>query len=329
MSVGRVGTAFRYFFSVKTGSGAARTGLASGAFSVLVRDPTNTNTMAAPTVVEVGSGMYFFDISGAFTTTNGAGEYGITVAVITAPVDLFGDSVAFFVSTFDDLATAAALALVQADTDDIQTRLPAALVGGRIDASVGAVAAGAITAAGFATDAIDANALAADAAAEIGAAVDVVLSLAHGAGSWATSALTTGAIATAVWGEALPGAFGPGTAGLILGTNLDVVLSTRAAPGDAMALTVAERTATATEVDVVLTAAHGAGSWVGAGLTPTQDTALIETWQQLGNDVANRAKHKDATTGVPGYIRVPADGSLINITVTKVAADEVELERQP
>jgi hypothetical protein len=36
------------------------------------------------------------------------------------------------------LATAAALATVQADTDDIQARLPAALVGGRIDASVGA-----------------------------------------------------------------------------------------------------------------------------------------------------------------------------------------------
>src|SRR3972149_1004828 len=39
------------------------------------------------------------------------------------------------------LATAAALATVQADTDDIQTRLPAALVGGRMDSSVGAMAA--------------------------------------------------------------------------------------------------------------------------------------------------------------------------------------------
>ena len=40
------------------------------------------------------------------------------------------------------LATAAALATVQADTDNIQTRLPAALVGGRMDASLGAVVAG-------------------------------------------------------------------------------------------------------------------------------------------------------------------------------------------
>lgn len=40
------------------------------------------------------------------------------------------------------LATAAALATVQADTDDIQTRLPAALTGGRMDASVGAYQTG-------------------------------------------------------------------------------------------------------------------------------------------------------------------------------------------
>jgi hypothetical protein len=59
------------------------------------------------------------------------------------------------------LATSAALAVVQADTDDIQTRLPAALTGGRMDSSVGAMAANVLTAA----------ALAADAAAEIAAAV--------------------------------------------------------------------------------------------------------------------------------------------------------------
>lgn len=58
-------------------------------------------------------------------------------------------------------------ATVHSDLDDIQARLPAALVSGRIDASVGAVAANAITAAAIATDAIDADALAADAIDEI------------------------------------------------------------------------------------------------------------------------------------------------------------------
>lgn len=51
------------------------------------------------------------------------------------------------------LATAAALALVQADTDDIQMRLPLALVDGRMDSSVGAMAANVITAAALAADA--------------------------------------------------------------------------------------------------------------------------------------------------------------------------------
>lgn len=75
------------------------------------------------------------------------------------------------------VALASALATVQSDTDDIQSRLPAALVGGRIDASVGAMAAnvlttaaindGAITAAKLAADSITAAKLAADVATEL------------------------------------------------------------------------------------------------------------------------------------------------------------------
>lgn len=60
---------------------------------------------------------------------------------------------------------------VETDTQDIQSRLPAVLVSGRIDASVGAMAAGVVTAAAVATGAIDADALAADAAGEIADAV--------------------------------------------------------------------------------------------------------------------------------------------------------------
>ncbi|HEV8655646.1 MAG TPA: hypothetical protein VGR85_09065, partial [Candidatus Limnocylindria bacterium] len=52
------------------------------------------------------------------------------------------------------LATSAALSTVQSDTDDIQSRLPAALVSGRIDASVGAMAADVITSASIAAGAI-------------------------------------------------------------------------------------------------------------------------------------------------------------------------------
>lgn len=50
---------------------------------------------------------------------------------------------------------------IQADTEDIQARLPVALVAGRIDASVGAMAANVVTAAAIATDAITADKIAA------------------------------------------------------------------------------------------------------------------------------------------------------------------------
>ena len=52
---------------------------------------------------------------------------------------------------------------IQSDTNDIQTRLPAALVGGRMDASVGVMQNNVVTAAAIATDAIDNDALAGNA----------------------------------------------------------------------------------------------------------------------------------------------------------------------
>lgn len=51
-------------------------------------------------------------------------------------------------------ATAAGVTAVETDTQDIQSRLPAALVSGRIDASVGAMAANTLTASALAADAV-------------------------------------------------------------------------------------------------------------------------------------------------------------------------------
>lgn len=64
---------------------------------------------------------------------------------------------------------------VETDTQDIQGRLPASLVSGRMDSNMQAAANGVITAAVIATDAIDADSLAADAIAEINATVDQAL----------------------------------------------------------------------------------------------------------------------------------------------------------
>lgn len=60
---------------------------------------------------------------------------------------------------------------IQADTEDIQTRLPAALVGGRMDSNMQALADAVITAAKFNAGAFDAAALATDAVNEIRDAV--------------------------------------------------------------------------------------------------------------------------------------------------------------
>lgn len=96
-------------------------------------------------------------------------------------------------------------------TTDIQARLPAALVGGRIDASVGAMANDVVTAAALATDAAD----------EIADHVwDETLADHLGAGSTG-NALNAAGAAGDPWTTAIPGAYGVGTAGYIVGNNLD------------------------------------------------------------------------------------------------------------
>ena len=140
----------------------------------------------------------------------------------------------------------------------------AKIADGAIDAAT--FAAGAINAAAIATGAIDADALAADAGTEIATAVwasgtrtltalDEDTTTIDIDGALAAGVPTAGAIADAVWDEALaghqgagsagealdaagtagdpwltalPGAYGAGTAGFIVGTNLDATVSSRA-----------------------------------------------------------------------------------------------------
>lgn len=54
----------------------------------------------------------------------------------------------------NNAATAAQATAIEADTQDIQARIPATLVSGRMDASVGAMASNTLTAAALATDAV-------------------------------------------------------------------------------------------------------------------------------------------------------------------------------
>lgn len=145
---------------------------------------TDTITFAPVTTQAVSTHTYEIWPAGDFLrpTTSGrtldvsaGGEAGLDWANIGSPTtaqDLSAtnidvDQVVASVSGAVGSVTGLTAATVHSDLDDIQARLPAALVSGRIDASVGAVAAGAITAAAIATGAIDADALAADAIDEI------------------------------------------------------------------------------------------------------------------------------------------------------------------
>jgi hypothetical protein len=91
----------------------------------------------------------------------------------------------------DVVALKAETVSIQADTDNIQTRLPAALVSGRMDSDVGAMQANVVTAAAIAADAIGASELSAAAATEIADAVWVttVRSLTTAAGVKKNTAL--------------------------------------------------------------------------------------------------------------------------------------------
>lgn len=124
-------------------------------------------------VCSVGNG---YDIGSRFNAVVSATVAGVAgvhcvadFAVTLADVDDVLNEISV---THDDLLTTTTVVnLIETYTDSIEGRLPAALVGGRMDVTVGAMQNSVITAAAIATDAIDADALAATALAEIAAAV--------------------------------------------------------------------------------------------------------------------------------------------------------------
>src|SRR5262245_2884491 len=110
----------------------------------------------------------------------------------------------------------------------------AAIADGAIDAAT--FAAGAITATVIATGAIDADALATDAVAEIADGVWDEALAGHVAAGSAGEALGTAGAAGDPWATALPGAYGGGTAGNIVGNNLDAAVSLQATSVQAAAI---------------------------------------------------------------------------------------------
>lgn len=131
----------------------------TGTVSAFVTGDAGTQGAGGGSVTHEGNGYHSYSITQAETnfdhvavTFTGTGAIPATVQVYTS-FPQTGDSFARLGAPAG-ASVSADIAGVQADTNDIQTRIPAALVSGRIDASVGAMAANTLTASALATDAV-------------------------------------------------------------------------------------------------------------------------------------------------------------------------------
>lgn len=178
----------------------------------------------------------------------------------------------------------------------LDARIPAALVGGRMDASVGAMAANVLTAA----------ATASDFGAEVAAAVWDLATSGHTTSGTFGEAMAAAGSAGDPWTTALPGSYTSGQAGKILGDNLNATVSSRAVAGDAMALTSGERTTLAAAIWNALTSGMSTVGSIGKKLADwvvgTIDTYTGNT-KQTGDSYSvvthvtygNSALHDDIT----------------------------------
>ena len=152
------------------------TGEAAGQPQISKNGAAFGNTTA--TLTAIANGAYYVELTAAELDTLAGGMVRYKSANTAEFQDVF-QVVAYDPYSATNLGLSK-FADIETDTQDIQARLPAALVSGRIDASVGAVAADAITAASIATGAIDADALAADAITAPKLAADVTTELQSG-----------------------------------------------------------------------------------------------------------------------------------------------------
>ena len=146
--------------TAQTGDAFARIGAPAGASASADIAAVKADTAAVkvktdflPSVTAGGTGGVFIAGTNAATT--------ITTGLTTTFTGSLTGSVGSVTGAVGSV-TGLTAATVHADLDDIQTRLPAALVAGRIDASVGAMAANVITATAINADAITDAKVAAD-----------------------------------------------------------------------------------------------------------------------------------------------------------------------
>ncbi len=141
----KIADGFRGWFVAVQSNGTLRTGLVAGDFTVTVVEPGDAASLV-PTVTESAtkSGLYRFDVTSGFITTNGVGEYGVVVEIDTFAGPSGAPNVRTSISK-----------VLRVTTEDFDTL---SKPGDAMD-----LVANAVDAAAIATDAIDADAIATDA----------------------------------------------------------------------------------------------------------------------------------------------------------------------
>lgn len=234
--------------------------------SVTARVTANVDQINATSIAGTGSRVadafvVFFNVASSVLTTASVNQTGDSFARIGATgsglTSLASAATAATIAGYIDTEVAAILAAVDTEIGDIQSRLPAALVSGRMDASVGAMAANVITAA----------ATAADFGAEVAAAVWDLAVSGHTTSGTFGAAMNAAGSAGDPWSTTLPGAYGAGTAGFIVGNSSSAATVATAVwdsnlssglGGPSIARTLMNNTATALSVP---TAAAIATAW--------------------------------------------------------------------
>jgi hypothetical protein len=213
----------------------------------------------------------------------------------------------------------------------LDARIPAALVSGRMDSSVGAMAANVLTATAINADAITAAKVAADVSAEIADQVwDEAIAGHLGAGSTG-AALNAAGSAGDPWSTAIPGAYGAGTAGKILGDNVNATISSRASQASVDAVQ-ADADDLQTRVPAALVSGRidaSVGAMAANVMTAAAAAADLTTELQSGLATAAAITSLDSKIGSPAGASVSADIAAIEAQTDDIGAAGAGLTAVP
>lgn len=299
----------------------------------LLNDPAVFTMAATDLVTIVADRALKATVDNRTLDVSATGEAGLDWANIGSPTtaqnlsatNIDVDQVVASVSGAVGSVTGLTAATVHSDLDDIQARLPAALVGGRIDASVGAMAAGVVTAAAVATGAIDADALATDAVTEITDATKTAFGITTGTADSGTTTTMVDAALTQADTDYWKGSIIVFTSGTISGQARLITGFTPAS--DTVTFAPATTQAVSTETYIIIPAGRvDVNSWLGstAAATSLPGVPEVDLTHVNGSVISNvpfSGVLNVNVTGIDPNVITAASIAADAITAAKVAAD--------